>query len=235
MASETTDAIEIDEITALAIENIRAKLTEWGTTGEQFERIISQTIKDLQAKEHKQFHCGLKSLGEMLGFNAEVPNGTGDPDCVWSIGSDIHIVHEAKSDHTPNDPIGINDIRQAQSHEAWVREHCTCNKETQILPTIVSPRTIVDEKALVYANSLTHFLPTQMKVIFEEITNVIRRVRASAPSMSDEKIMERLYRDVKTEKLTPHDILKRLSTEPVKKMTSEKKTERMHCDQWKKD
>jgi hypothetical protein len=209
---------EGDEVTARAIENMRAKLTEWGTVGTLFERKVAQAIKDLQATDHKQFHQGLKVLGEMLGFRSEIPNDDGDPDCLWSIGSELYVVHEAKSDHTPNVPIGINDTRQAQSHEDWVRSHCTCAKGTQILPVIESPRTIVSDKAVAYARSLCHVLPERMKTMCEKIAIVLRKVRSSASGSSDEKVIEKLHREVMAAKLTPQDIVRTLSAEPVTKM-----------------
>jgi DEAD/DEAH box helicase/Helicase C-terminal domain len=212
------EPLEADEVTATAIENMRAKLTEWGTVGRRFEHEVERAINDLQATDHRQFHRGLKVLGEMLGFRTELPVGDGDPDCIWSIGSELYVAHEAKSDHTPGDPIGINDIRQAQSHEDWVRSHCTCSDGTRILPLIESPRTIVAYKAVAYAKSLRHVVPEQMKSMCEEIAGVLRKVRASASGLSDEKVLESLHSEVTAEKLTPHDIVRRLSAEPVKEM-----------------
>jgi hypothetical protein len=213
-----TESLEIDDVTAMAIEKIREKLTELGTVGKRFEQEAAKTLNDLQATNYKHFHRGLKVLGEMLGFSAEIPAGSGAPDCLWSIGSEIYVVHEAKSDHTPDNPIGINDIRQAQSHEDWVRKHCTCDGNTQILPVIESPRTVVSNEAVVYAKSLCHVVPEQMKTICEKITAVLRKVRASASDLSDEKVLENLYSEVTAAKLTPHDIVTTLSENPVTEM-----------------
>lgn len=209
---------EIDEITATAIEKARARLTEWGAVGNRFERQVEQAINDLKATEHKQFHRGLKALGEMLGFHAELPGGDGDPDCLWSIGEALYVVHEAKSDHTPKDPIGINDIRQAQSHENWVREHCACHDGTKIVPLIESPRSTVAKQAVAHAKSLCHVRPQEMTALGEEIAAVLRRVRARALSLSDEKVLEMLYTEIASAKLTPHDVVKRLAAAPVTKM-----------------
>lgn len=213
-----TEQQEVDEVTAIAIENIRSKLTDWGTVGQRFEREVEQAINDLQTTAHKKYHRGLKVLGEMLGFRAELPDGDGDPDCVWSIGNDYYIVHEAKSDHTPSDPIGINDIRQAQSHEDWVRSHRHCGPGTRVVPVIESPRKVVSDKATVYAKTLCHVSPEQMKGLGEKIAAVLRKIRARAPGLSDEKVLENLYSEVTAAKLTPHDVVKTLSAEPVKKM-----------------
>ena len=215
---DDSHAVGSNEVTAVAIENIRAKLMEWGAVGQRFEHEISQVFADIQATEHRQFHRGLKVLGEMLGFQTELPSGDGDPDCIWSIGNDLYIVHEAKSDHTPSDPIGINDIRQAQSHEDWIRSHCTCGDATQVLPVIETPRMILSGKAVVYAKSLCHVSPEQVKTIYEQITTILRRIRAKASSLSDEKILESLHSEVTSAKLAPEDIFMILSEQPVREM-----------------
>jgi hypothetical protein len=215
---QSIDIAEADEITAVAAENIRDKLTEWGAVGQRFECEVGQAIEDLQATEHKQFHRGLKALGEMLGFRADLPGGDGDPDCVWSIESHLYVVHEAKSDQTPSDPIGINDIRQAQSHENWIRSYRTCGDATQVLPVIETPRTTVSDKAVVYAKSLCHVLPEQMKAMCEQIATVVRRIRAKASNLSEERILESLHSEVTSAKLTPKDIVKTLSAQPVTEM-----------------
>ncbi len=174
-----------NEVAAIAVENIRDKLTEWGTVGKRFEREVSQAIKDLQATEHKTFHRGLKVLGEMLGFRSELPRGDGGPDCIWSIGNDLYIVHEAKSDHTPGDTIGVNAVRQAQSHEDWVRGNRKCSDATQVLPLIETPRKVVSQDALPYAKSLCHVSPVQLKGMCERVSEVLRRIRANSPNLSD--------------------------------------------------
>jgi hypothetical protein len=216
--SPNSDTSEADEITAIAVENIRDKLAEWGAVGSRFEREIVQVRGNLQATEHKQFHRGLKVLGEMLGFKADLPNNDGAPDCIWSIGSYLHVVHEAKSYHTPTDAIGINDVRQAQSHEDWVRSNRSCDDDTIILPLIESPRTVVSDNAVVHAKSLCHVRPKQMKDICEQIAAVLRNIRASASSLSDEKVLESLHHEITSAKLTPHGIVETLSVETVVKM-----------------
>jgi len=218
MARGETGPATADEVTALAIEKMSDKLKDWGTVGSRFEKEVSQAIADLEAIEYKRFHRGLKALGEMLGFRAELFDGEGDPDCVWSIGSEVYIVHEAKSAHTPEGSISVNDVRQAQSHEDWIRNHRPCGSGTHILPVIESPRTMVSDKAVVYAKSLCHVAPEQMKAICEKIAAVLRKVRARACGLSDEKLLEYLHSEVAAAKLTPHDVVKRLSAEPVKNM-----------------
>jgi len=221
-AGSTADLVEVDEITAVAVESIRDKLAEWGAVGSRFEREVAQALKDIQATDHKQFHQGLKVLGEMLGFRSDIPNGNGAPDCIWAIGSDIYVVHEAKSNHTPDNPISIDDVQQAQGHENWLHANRPWSGSTEILCLIESPRQTVDADAVLHAKSLCHTPPEQMKTLVDEIADVLRRVRAMLLGMSDEKVLEHLHREIRAAKLTPREVIKRLSNQVVSKMATSK-------------
>ncbi len=209
---------EMDEITAVAVESIRGRLAEWGAVGRRFEQSLNQIAENLQSTEHKAFHQGLKELGEMIGFYAELPEGDAAPDCIWSIGTSVYVVHEAKSEHTPGDPIGANDIRQAQSHANWIRANRTCGGDTKILCLIESPRTTVAPEAIVHAESLCHVTPEQLKELFDGVAAVLRRVRSKLTDISDEKILEELSRELTSGDLIPIKILERLSRRPVADM-----------------
>jgi hypothetical protein len=136
----------------------------------------------------------LKVLGEMLGFQSDIPSGNSAPDCIWSFGSGIHVVHEAKSTHTPDNPISIDAVQQAQGHENWLRADLPWTGGTEILCLIESPRQTVDADAVLHAQSLSHISHEQMKTLVDEIADVLRRVRAIMLGMSDEKVLEHLHR-----------------------------------------
>ena len=217
----TKNAAKIDELTARAIERVRDRLTEWGFVGKRFEEHINQVSKCLQATEHKAFHRGLKGLGEMLGFDAELPEGSSAPDCVWSIGSSIYVVHEAKSEHTPGHLIGVKDIRQAQGHENWIRENLPCEESTIILCLIESPRTAVAREAVAHGRSLYHVTPSELKTLFDETASALRRVRAKLNHLSGEKVLEELLNEFSAEGLVPLQVMDRLSQRPVANMIQE--------------
>ncbi|MCG2658771.1 MAG: DEAD/DEAH box helicase, partial [Kiritimatiellae bacterium] len=86
-------AAEANELTAMAVANVQDKLIVWGVAGSRFDREAKQALDDLSATEFRQFHRGLKALGEMLGFEAEALEGEANPDCIWSLGDEVHVVH----------------------------------------------------------------------------------------------------------------------------------------------
>lgn len=216
--SPSVETPEDDELAAVAVETIRSHLADLGAVGKRFEQQLRQIKKNLQSNEHKAFHQGLEGLGEILGFDADLPEGHGAPDCIWSIGDLIYVTHEAKSEHTPEDPIGVNDIRQAQSHEKWIRANRTCKDFTKILCLIESPRMTVASEAIAHAESLCHVAPGQLKKMFDGIAAVLRRVRSKLTDLSDEKVLEELSRELIAGNFTPQQVLKFLSKVPVANM-----------------
>lgn len=218
LSSLSRETPETDEMSAISVETIREQLADWGAFGRRFEKQLSQIENSLQSTDHKTFHQGLKGLGEMLGFCAELPEKDAVPDCIWSIGNNIYVVHEAKSGHKPNYSIGVNDIRQAQSHDNWIRANRKCETNTDILCLIESPRTTVDQEAIVHADSLCHVTPKQLKEIFDKIAAILRRVRSKLTNISDEKVLEELFRELSNSQLGPKQLLGHLSQTPVKNM-----------------
>ena len=212
------EAAKMQELEASAIETIRTRLVDWGPAGKRFESQMGRVSKDLQTTEHKAFHQGLKGLGEMLGFEANIPTWDGAPDCVWSIEDSVYMVFEAKTEHTPGDSIGVNDVRQARSHEDWVRANRRCGSSTTIICVIVSPRTTVAPEAIAYAGSLFHVTPKQLKHLFDDASTALRRVRSRLTDLSDEKVLEELFHEFSAGKLLPNAIMDRLTRTQVASM-----------------
>ena len=208
-------APEVDEFTAIAVETIRGHLVDWGAVGPRFEQQLSQVAENLQATQHGAFHQGLKGLGEMLGFHSELPTGKAAPDCVWSIGDLIYVIHEAKSGHALGNPIGTRDIQQANGHSDWLRANRTHTDNTQIWCLIESPRTAIEPEAIAHAKSLCHVTPGQLKEIYNGIAVSLRRVRSELTNLSDEKVLEELSRELIAGSLTPMKLLENISKMPV--------------------
>ena len=59
-----------------------------------------------------------------------------------------------------------------------------------------------------------------MQKLCEQIAILLRKVRAKASGLSDEKILEQLHREIVSSKLTPNDVLVVLSGQPVVKMAT---------------
>ena len=206
-----------DGLTAKATENIGKVLHQWGIYGKGFDRKVQEARANIQNTKHNQYHQGLRTLGEMLGFDAFVPKEPGAPDCVWLIDNEVFIVHEAKSEHRKEGEIGKNDILQAQGHKTWIRDRYTCEKRTVILPIIESPRTAVSEGAAIHATSLCHTTLDQIVSLFNNISTVLTKIRmVSMGNANEGENQTRIFQEITRAKLTPQDIIKQLSATPIK-------------------
>ncbi|MGH9540277.1 MAG: DEAD/DEAH box helicase [Terriglobales bacterium] len=204
-------SVEPDELTATAAENIGKKLANLGLSGQKFERGMAAASADIRATEHTAFHRGLKALGELLGFVSDLPRENAAPDCIWSIGSDLVIVHEAKSDQSPGNAIGVNDARQAASHETWVHERYNLTRSAKVVSVIESPRGRIEADARTFAGDVKHWPPSEAAALMDVQINALRTLRASVADPEDESSIEAIRQKLVATKTTPHEIVARLS------------------------
>ena len=217
---ESSDLNRADgsEMTAIAVEGIRRLLSKWGIVGGRFERRIADIEECLASTGHKVFHRGLRGLGEMLGFDTDLPKAEAAPDCVWSLGHSVYVVHEAKSEHTPKDPIGASDVRQAAGHAKWVRARYSCDAKAKLVCLIESPRQMVTEAAVPHATNLYHVAPEELAALLGNVAAVLRRVRARMTEDSEEALIDELLAELTRRDLAPSGVLERLTKRPVSAM-----------------
>ena len=217
-----TDVAEVtSELNIEAIEGVRRRLIDWGSVGSRFEDNIGVIGNDLRETAHKKFHRGLDGLGRMLGFASRLPDGNAVPDCVWSLSDRIYIVHEAKSEHTASDAIGVNDITQANRHGQWVKANLPCNQETKIVCFIVSPRVTISEEAVAHTGALCHVTPGELQDLHEQISGCLRRVRSKNLELRDEMVIDELVDEYSRGKLMVENVIDRLVARRVAEMNVE--------------
>ena len=220
--TNTEDVEQTNELNIEAIDGIRHQLTEWGSVGPRFEKSIELIGNNLQATPHKTFHQGLLGLGRMLGFDAQLPEGNAVPDCVWSLGSHAHIVFEAKSEHNPTNPIGVNDITQACRHGNWAKSELPTEETTKIVCLIVSPRETITKDGIVHSVGLCHVTLTELQELHFKFSACLRRIRSKIIELQEEFIAEELINELSSEKLLAEEVIDGLMARRVMDMDSEK-------------
>lgn len=204
-----------DELVSRAAETTRRLLAKWGSYGAKFEASGAEVADDLRCPDHKRFHRGLRNLGQMLGFESELPPGAAAPDCIWVLGGWEIVVHEAKSEHSPNDPIGAKDIRQAASHQDWVRTNYPEATTARVTCLVESPRSEVEESALPHVRGLCHVAPSELSGICERAMAVLRSVRARVSDLTEEDTLDLLREEMASAQLTPAEVIQELSQRAV--------------------
>jgi len=209
---------EVDPATPRALEAIRRQLSSLGLAGKGFEKKVKSLLVDIGKDEASAFHRGLGVLGQLLGFEAELPKGSGTPDCVWSLGDSIHVVHEAKTGQDPKNPIAKKHVQQATGHREWMKANRPHNPATRIICLLEAARETLQPDAVPHAKELYHVTPWLVRDIATELVSVLRSVRAKSIDAADEKFTEALLQGLNEHGLLPNQLIDRLTRQPVAKL-----------------
>jgi hypothetical protein len=212
---------ETDRLLPLAVEATTRRLIELGTVGDRFEREMASFRNDLSHDEHAAFQRGLRTLGELLGFEAIVPGGTADPDCVWSLAGLLHISHEVKIEQSPKGAIGAKDLRQASGHLDWIAARLHPDADAQVTSCLITPRTGTSADASPHAGDVMRVAPGTLRELAERAVAMLRKVRAVASGLGDEAVQELIGESMAESQLTPQHIVDRLCEQPAKDLTSQ--------------
>ncbi|MEL6945981.1 MAG: hypothetical protein AAFO82_25270, partial [Bacteroidota bacterium] len=110
-------------------------------------------------------------IGKLLGFKCENPTSDGSPDPYWISSDKLIIVFEDKLYEGELENIPIKHIRQAASHDDWIKKNVKeVNDDTKIVKVIISNRTKVSDEGKTYGTSLKYwnyydFLDFSKKII----------------------------------------------------------------------
>jgi hypothetical protein len=191
-------------------------LRRWNLGGARFEREIKDLEEQLRGTSATPFELGLRTLGEMLGFEAERPDGNAQPDGAWRIGDEIWILFEVKSEEKPTTPVSPRDVRQALSHSDWVAANFGWPEPRHTVTILVSPKTAVDPDAAVIAKNLAMCDLDTVRSVAASAIAVLRDVRSRARGQSDEQLAAMLAQQFRTTGLMTERLLGRISRRLVK-------------------
>ena len=211
-------ADEVDLATPRAVEGIKAQLVSLGFTGQKFERAMAAFSADINEDDADAFHRGLETLGRLLGFKSEVPNVDGAPDCVWSLGDTIHIVHEAKTKQNPENPIAKKDVQQATGHREWVKSNRPHGPNTKIFCVMETYRNILRKDAKPHARDLYRVDPKVVREIAGNLVSMLRGIRARSIKETEERLTETLLQELRKCSLMPWQLIDTLTRQPITKL-----------------
>jgi hypothetical protein len=201
------DVASIPAADAVGAEEISALLEEWSIKGRRFEKRLGEAQKQILSSEAKPFESGLATLGRMLGARVRRwPDDQGAPDGLWLFASGVAVVFEAKSDEDPDDGISLSTVRQAQSHEAWIRSKGEIPEGTPVITVITTPRTTIHEDARVVAGNAYLVSVGAFRDLFGHASRILRSVRMHALGVSEETLRDMIDETYRAEGLTHQEL-----------------------------
>ncbi len=210
-----------NELETLATEGIADVLKDLGSRGPGFPRKMEEVEKLLGEKKHSSFDRGMVELGLLLGFNAWKTDAQATPDCIWQLGNEIVYLFEGKSEETTEDPISVDDCRQAAGHLKWASADPQLKNCKAFRSILVTPRTTIDKNAVPHANNLFFMTPSDMQSLFERAKAMLTAVRTVMIDEADEEFKEKIISELIKNDLTPTSIqaiLQAKSVDDLKKM-----------------
>jgi hypothetical protein len=207
-----------DDQDTLAIEHLVDVLTELGAVGPKFSRKVEEVSKLVTSVEFKKFDSGMEELGQLLGFESWRPSEEAAPDCVWQLDGKIAFLLEGKSEESPNDPISVDDCRQASGHLNWAKTHARLKECEEVWSILVTPRVKIDNNALPHAEKIFTFKTTQMKELFERAVTMLSTVRSSMATVASEELRDSILQEIISKNLAPQSIRSILLSKPASKL-----------------
>jgi hypothetical protein len=177
---------EPDEPTGLTrAQRAAGVLRSLGIRGSRFEEHLEGLRELLGVNEASKFEAGIKTLGELLGFEAVRPNGQADPDGAWRDDSRLWVITEAKTDERADTPLSADAVRQANTHESWVENVLKWERPASAMTVIVSDKSEIDAAAIPLAGDLRMCSCEAVRQIAARASDALRHSRAAARGMTD--------------------------------------------------
>jgi Type III restriction enzyme, res subunit len=191
------------------IERIETQIIKDGVrNSRKFESKVSEVLKLLQSDDGTEFERGHVILGEMLGYISKNSDGVSDPDPWWIVDERLAIVSEDKIYEDSNKQIPVKHVRQALTHEEWIREKIdTLNRHANIETIFITTSEVIEESAAIYGKNIWY---VNRKEFFEWANcalGALRKLRRSFSEQGDMIWRMEAAQILKDDNVTPSDFL----------------------------
>ncbi len=169
-------------------ERTTAWIRKLNTRRRRFDETLAE-MRDQLASIHPQtFHMGLATLGLALGFEVwRDDNSTACPDVAWRDADRLWLLYEAKTLQQPEQPLGANSVRQANSHDNWIEARQNWSPRPEhLLTVIVSVRqTLGDATDVVADPDVALIAPSVIEAVADRALLALGHLRGLPATLGD--------------------------------------------------
>jgi DEAD/DEAH box helicase len=195
-----------------------ARLAALGMRGKRFEEHLDILRRQLEQTDANPFELGLLDLGLLLGFEAVRPGGRAQPDSVWRDEDSYWLIFEAKTEEAAADPVSPSEVRQALTHQDWVRTQLGWAPPETAITCIVSDKTTVEKEAAGIADQLRIVTLDIVRLLAEEAISASRGIRSRSSGWTDEEVATAFAEYFTQHQLDSGTLALRLMQRPVSRM-----------------
>ncbi|MGA3674363.1 DEAD/DEAH box helicase family protein [Lysinibacillus agricola] len=187
----------------------------------RFEKRAERIIGLLKSEDGNEFERGHEELGILLGYITGNSNEHTSPDPWWIINNDYCIVSEDKIYTGENKKILTKHVRQALTHETWIRENIkSLNREVAIDTVFITTTTEFEENVDLFGEEIYLVLQEDFVTWAENAVGVIRRMRRSFSGTGDMIWRLEAMKILEENKLTPVDLLNFIKQTKLKDLSN---------------
>lgn len=183
-------------------------LEEWQIVGTKYYKELDTVKQEIYSDVAESFHRGLLKLGRMLGCDSRIFKEDGAPDGVWIFANNKAVIFEAKTKENAKNAISLEAIRQARTHEDWLKNNTSLLAFVSTAETcLVTNQTKVKQDAATVAGGIRYLNAQVVRDLFEKAATVLTVIRTRAKDVPEEIVSEMIYDGYRKMKLSHEEIL----------------------------
>ena len=182
------------------------------TNATKYQRYLKEIEDYADSKTPEKLELLNLHLGLLLGFKSENKETKASPDPYWISMNNLIYVFEDKLYENAEEEIKIEHIRQAASHEKWIRENLgeICSEETKIITIFLSNRKRTSKEGKIFGKELKYWNYHEFISFYREVIAVARDYPLYYAGENDSNWKDFFIDELYKRKLDPHRIIDRL-------------------------
>ncbi|MHB8035491.1 DEAD/DEAH box helicase [Clostridium sporogenes] len=191
------------------IDRIENEILKDGTNSNaKFERRVANILSLLNNSNGEKFEEGHELLGKLLGYISQNTDADSGPDPWWIINDKLCIVSEDKMYESDDKAITTKHVRQASSHNVWIRKEIKIlDPDAKIITIFITNSKNIERSAATFASNIYYVNKENFVQWATKAIEGIRRIRRMFNGEGDLVWRSEAMTILKELQLTPLDYL----------------------------
>lgn len=175
---------------------------------QKFTKMTDIILSKLKSNDGTEFEIGHRNLGTLLGYESYDSSASAAPDPYWIVNSKLCIVSEDKIYETEKHKIPVKHVREALTHEIWLRKNeKRIDKDCKIITVFVTNSKYIEEDAKIFAENILYLNSLDLLKFAEKVVTFVSRMKNTFIDVGDYEWQQVAIQGMIDEHLTPKDFI----------------------------
>ncbi len=185
----------------------------------KYSKMINEVINNLNSMDGNKFEIGHKNLGTLLGYEAYDSQAGAAPDPYWIVNSKLCIVAEDKIYENDSQSIPVKHVREALTHETWLRTYeKRLDKDCEIITIFITNSKRIDEEARAFSNNIFYLNVETLKEYANKGISYISMISNNFVEIGDYAWRKAAKEQMIQKELTPLDFIKKIKARKLSEL-----------------